>query len=181
MTKSIKSSRKVGRPTLHEQLEIQNLIKPYYEIGLSAEYTATQKRISIKTVQKYFRIWTEQLRENFEPNISERQKNAMAREIQSIDSIIYNLRAQLNRITKAIIDHQEAWKANNSSRQDGTAVCYRPDPYLEDKFTKLNELLLKTYDGKASIEAAPTIDEETEKAVFQRMSEKSSEIQEDER
>lgn len=170
MTIDPKTKRRTpGRPTLQEELEIQNKIKPYYEIGLEADDTASKTGIDEKTVRKYYRIWTEKLLEDYIEDVAERQKVAKVRALRSINPLIHHLRAQLNQITKAKIEHEEAWKRNQNSQRDGKIESYVPHPFLENMLVKLIMSLLDMYERKAAIEAAPTISEEAEKAVFQRM------------
>ncbi len=95
--------RRPGRPTLQEELEIQNKIKPYFEIGLEVDDVESKTGIDAKTVRKYYGDWIQRLLENYIEDFAERQKIVKVRTIISINSIIYNLRAQLNQITKAKI------------------------------------------------------------------------------
>ncbi|MGI0082448.1 MAG: hypothetical protein ACREAG_04000 [Nitrosopumilaceae archaeon] len=57
--KNILSKKDRGRPTSQEQLAIIESIKPYFQMGFSAEFTHTKTGVSRKTIQKYFKKWRE--------------------------------------------------------------------------------------------------------------------------
>ena|SRR5437899_1481381 len=50
-----------GRPSKTEQIQIQNLLRPYFERNISATSTANSTDINIKTVCAYFNEWTNEV------------------------------------------------------------------------------------------------------------------------
>lgn len=167
MTKSVKSSRKVGRPTLHEQLEIENKLRPYFNSNFDPEFVAEKTGIGIETVRKYSRIWTDQLRENYSEDLVERQKDTKARLVNVIDNINFDLLVQRNRLKRGIIEHEQEHEHNKFTKE-GKTIPYMPNLDLEDRLITVINMELDNNDKKASIVAAPTIDEQTEKSMLKR-------------
>ena len=63
ITMSVESKPKVGRPTLQEEVAIKSQLKFYFENGVGVEATASTTGRSTATVSKYFRIWSDELKE----------------------------------------------------------------------------------------------------------------------
>lgn len=167
MTKYVKSSRKVGRPTLEEQLEIENKLRPYFNSDFDPKIASEKTGISVETVRKHFRIHIDRLRENYSEDLVERQKDAKARLLNAIDNIHFDILAQHNRFTRAIIAHEQEYEQNRYTKE-GKSIPYMPNLALEDRLSAVVKTKLDIYDKKASILAAPTIDEQTEKSMLKR-------------
>lgn len=77
---------KCGRPTKNGQLEIQDKLRPYFERGISAVATARETRTNVKTVNKYFDQWYNEIK-NLQPqDFVERAKIEKERAILAIDN-----------------------------------------------------------------------------------------------
>ncbi len=166
------NSRGPGRPSRNEQLDLENRLRPFFDSMLSAKLAAEKTGISIKTAEKYFKIWADQLRENHSENIVERQKNSKVKLLNALDHINFNLLAQHNRITRAILDHEKNYSQNKYTK-DGKPKPYLPDLVLEQKLSEVIKMQQQLYDTIANIEASPTIDEQTEKEMIKRFQEKA--------
>jgi hypothetical protein len=90
-----------GRPGRSTQIQMQQKLRKYYNLGVSATVTAQETGINIKTVSKYFDEWTEQIMENYSTNFLEDQKKERVRIINAFDLIIINISDILDEMNQA--------------------------------------------------------------------------------
>jgi len=95
-------SGKSGRPTKVDQIQIQNKLRKYFEIGISASLASQKTGINIKTVCKYFDEWAEQILEVESTAFLERQKKERTRVIMALDSLIIEAQGLLDSINSEI-------------------------------------------------------------------------------
>ncbi len=76
---------KNGRPSKAEQLEIQKKLRPYFEKSISASIAASDTGINIKTVNKYYNEWYEEIKNSQQPDFIERCKIEKERNLLAID------------------------------------------------------------------------------------------------
>jgi len=95
-------SGKNGRPTKSGQIGIQNKLRPYYEHGLSATFTAGSTGINIKTVCNYFDEWSKQILEFEKIEFVKRQITEKERIVLSMDGIIFEQYQLLEEIKNQI-------------------------------------------------------------------------------
>jgi len=166
---------KGGRPTASDQLDIVKKIKPYFEMGVSAQFTAGQPNMpSVKTIQNYFRNWKEQHLREATPSISARQQEVKAQFVASYDKLIFNLNVQFNEIVglkqKHLKDYDDTIEKLKGEKKDpSTYPKFKLDPFLENKYTNLCKLLGDMVSAKASAEVAPYAHEVTYEAVLHEM------------
>ena len=77
---------KCGRPTKNGQLEMQNKLWPYFEKSISASATSRETGINIKTVNKYFDKWFDEIKNSQKQDFIERAKFEKERAILAIDN-----------------------------------------------------------------------------------------------
>ena len=88
ITMSVESKPKVGRPTLQEEVAIKSQLKFYFENGVGVEATASTTGRSTATVSKYFRIWSDELKEAMVKDFADEQHESKRRAIAGIDKQI---------------------------------------------------------------------------------------------
>ena len=96
---SVEPPTKVGRPTLQEEVALREQLKFYFENGVGVEATASTTGHSTATVSKYFRIWSDELKEAQIKDFAEEQHDAKRRAIAGIDKQLlqlYSLQEQIN-------------------------------------------------------------------------------------
>jgi hypothetical protein len=163
---------KGGRPTAAEQAEIVKKIMPYFEMGVSAQFTASLPHMpNEKTIQNYFRDWKEKYLETEAPNISERQMQAKGQFLAVFDKMLFNLSAQLNEIVGLKQRHVKDWEGDveQAKKDKIKPPTYGANPFLENKFTSLCKLICEVASAKAAVEAAPYANERTYNAALSDM------------
>lgn len=166
--------QKGGRPTAAEQEAIARKLKPYFEMGVSADFTASQPNMPNRTtIQRYFKNWKEKYLENEAPNITERQMEVRGQIVTVFDKMLFNLHAQLNKVIGTIQSYEKEWqtKADEAVKNKQSLPPNKLDMQLENKFTNLCKLIGEMVSVKASIEAAPYASEMTYSAVLKEMQE----------
>jgi len=96
-------SRSQGRPSQKQQLEIQELLRKYFEKGISATSTSQHIGINIKTVCKYFKEWVEQIKEINDTDFLKRVKLERERYLTVLDQQLLKLYELQDEIEKYII------------------------------------------------------------------------------
>jgi len=96
-------SRSQGRPSQKQQLEIQELLRKYFEKGISATSTSQHTGINIKTVCKYFEEWVEQIKEINDTDFLKRVKLERERYLTVLDQQLLKLYELQDEIEKYII------------------------------------------------------------------------------
>src|SRR5438445_8412945 len=163
-----------GRPSAAEQASISHLIKPYFEMGVSAEFVSELPGMpNVNTIKAYFRKWKEELAESQMADLVTRQRENKAYYLKVYDHVIYNTKAQLNDFVEAKIKLRE--KHNHENMKLGAKgneeKIYIPNSYVENMVCKLNDLLGDQQMAKAALENAPYIDEQTEQSTINRIQE----------
>jgi hypothetical protein len=92
-----------GRPSRQGQVQIVKVLKPYFERGMSATFTANKTGYDIKTVCKYFDNWTEQILEPEKNDFLLRQKAERAKILLSLDNQLFELYQFFDEIKDEII------------------------------------------------------------------------------
>ncbi len=163
-----------GRPSAAEQATIIHIIKPYFEMGVSAEFVSELPGMpNVNTIKTYFRKWREELAESQMADLVTRQRENKAYYLKVYDHVIYNTKAQLNDFIEAKIKLRE--KHNHENMKLGAEgkeeKVYIPNSYVESMVCKLNDLLGDQQMAKAALENAPYVDEQTEQSTINRIQE----------
>lgn len=161
-----------GRPSAKNQAEMKQRLRLYYDMNLSAQAASKQPGMpSDKTCEKYFRLWTEKYLDEYQEDIAERQKNAKIRMLVTYDKLILNLYIQLNKFTGLIIDDQkqQEFEIRKNDFEGKPSQQYRPNSYYEGMYKGLISDIAALTDAKTALEMQPTIDEEQEKRILEKL------------
>lgn len=109
--------------------------------------------------------------EPFNEDLMTRQKISRVKLLIFYDERIYEELAQANRYRKAILDDQSYHEQISEKLRQERKISqpYKPNPALERMLLQVNESLARLGEKKASIEAAPLLDEESELVIAQKM------------
>lgn len=127
---------KGGRPSRNQQLAIQQKLRPYFDAGYTASYTALVTHVNEKTAAAYFKEWTEKL-------------------IDSTD-FVFQQQAAKARLTVEL-DKRIAVYVDQIKRLEAK-IAVEPKPVWESLLTAANTALAKLSIDKAGILMTPTID-----------------------
>jgi len=148
---------KKGRPTASGQAQIRRTLRPYYENGLSAYYTAEKTGIDVKTACKYFNEWSEQIEEAESSDFLERQKRDRIQIIISYDTDIVEITKLLDEVKIEIEKLQKEKK---------------PVPrHLYTQKLEIIKLRSSLKEKKAAFIMQPTMDEALEKKIQEKIRE----------
>lgn len=124
---------KRGRPTLHSQREIKEIILEYYEQNISAKVAARNSGINRKTILKYYKVWDTEMTEPSE-NFMLRINTTKEKTIESLDRNIISLNND-----EKTIEYLKKKAMNNESSAE---------------FERLTKLKLKIMDQRMKIVSA---------------------------
>ncbi len=96
-----------GRPAVSRQAEIRRILRPFYEEGYSASYTAEKTGFDVKTVCRYYNEWSERLEEAEINDFMERQKRDRTQIIISSDHDIAEMTKLLDEVNAEIEKFQK--------------------------------------------------------------------------
>lgn len=102
---------KRGRPTLHDQKDIQEKIFSYYENNIEPISVSRFTGINYKTVLKYYKIWDNEQIKSENNDFLTRLKIAKERNITMLDGNAISLIAEQKRI-KSLMD--DAFQTGNT-------------------------------------------------------------------
>jgi len=122
-----------GRPSKTEQIQIQNLLRPYFERNISATFTANSTDINIKTVCVYFNRWAEEIINSKKENRSERCRAERERTLLSYDNLISKEYSRLNETENKI----------NKLEEEGKEVPLNLIKYRHDLVKSVSTLIEK--------------------------------------
>jgi hypothetical protein len=80
-----------GRPTKQEQIKIEGELRPYFENGFSAYFTANKSGYDIKTVLRYFNKWQQEILDSENSDFLKRVKEQKERAVIYLDNEINSL------------------------------------------------------------------------------------------
>ena len=148
---------KKGRPSVTGQFQIRKTLRPFYENGLSAYYTAEKTGIDIKTVCRYFNDWSEQIEEAETSDFLERQKRDRIQIIISYDTEIVEMTNLLDEVNSEMEKYQKEKKPipRNLPTHKLEIIKFRSS--LKEK--------------KAGFIMQPTMDEALEKKIKEKIRE----------
>jgi hypothetical protein len=92
-----------GRPTKQEQIKIERDLRPYFEEGYSAYFTAQKTKYDIKTVLRYFNKWQQELLDSENADFLKRVKEQKERAVIYLDNEINSLTTSKKEV-EAIIE-----------------------------------------------------------------------------
>lgn len=98
---------KNGRPSKKKQLRIAQILRPYFERGYTATFTAEKTRFNVKTVCKHFNRWAEQITQSQERDFFARDEVLRARITLSDENVLFELYELRDQIKKEIKKYQK--------------------------------------------------------------------------
>ena len=93
---------KAGRPSKGQQLVLQNKLREYFERNQSASFASQEVRVNIKTVCKYYALWSEQISKACNLDFIARQRQDREQILLSYDKLIGHLYDHLDTINLEI-------------------------------------------------------------------------------
>ena len=134
-----------------EQVEIQKILHPFFEHGISASSTARETKIDVKTICVYFDEWAEQESKLHEREFLDRQKNYRERIIVSFDRDILDARKF----------YEEADSQIKKYKDDGKPI---PMPLLRIKL-EIMKYISGLKENKGAFMMQPSMDEALKKKI----------------
>lgn len=80
-----------GRPTKQEQIKIEGELRPYFDNGFPAYFTANKLGYDIKTVLRYFNKWQQEILDPENSDFLKRAKEQKERAVIYLDNEINSL------------------------------------------------------------------------------------------
>ena len=80
-----------GRPTKVEQIKIEGELRPYFEGGYSAYFTANKTGYDAKTVNRLFNKWSQEIFDSENADFLKRVKEQKERAVIYLDNEIHSL------------------------------------------------------------------------------------------
>jgi len=99
-----------GRPAKQKQLQIAELLRLYYERGMTATFTARKTGHNTKTVCRYFGLWNVEDLETQEKDFLSRQKKERERTLLTLDLHADELYSTLDDINGEILKYKKLGK-----------------------------------------------------------------------
>jgi len=144
---SEKTDNSNGRPSKAEQLEIERKLRSYFEKSISPYVTSCETGINIKTVRKYFKEWSEEIRDSEHQDFIERSKTAKEQAILACDR-------QLLILYKAQEDFEK--QVEDSIKQSGGTP--KLDRWLYKQRIEISNAIVNLTILKTTLENTPTAD-----------------------
>lgn len=105
-----------GRPSKAEELEIERALRPYFEKGYTARFTAKQTNRNIKTVAKYFNKFKEEIRGSETSDFIKRCEEEKENCLYSYDVLIHSLYQDKAEVERLIDGATKLGEWNNVTR-----------------------------------------------------------------
>ena len=162
------------------QEQIDNL-RDFWKMGLSAEQASNKPNTpGRESCQKYFRQWNEQIRKEYDIETNERQILAKQKLRVAFQRLLEKLEDQLNTFENITTVLFNKWHADNKEAIDEKQYTkiteYEPNMNAEKMKRILVGMIAEIQDAMAANETAPTIMEESESAVIDRIKKKTNKI-----
>jgi hypothetical protein len=145
-----------GRPSKAEQLRIQKMIRPYFDLGLSAHFVSTLPGMpNEKTIQKYFKQWTKDLSKDIMKSFDQIKSEVIGKTQLIFDKQILNIAILQNDLMEY---HQESKREYEEKRKKSEFLGnkhlgpYKPDLELIRTLVKLDAHLFELKDIKMKFE-----------------------------
>ena len=162
------------------QEQIDNL-KDFWKMGLSAEQAHNKPNTPGRDkCQKFYRKWNEQIRKEYDIETNERQILAKQKLRISFQRLLEKLEDQLNTFENICTVEFNKWHADNKKAIDEKQYTkiekYVPDMNAERMKKSLVGMIAEIQDAMGANEIAPTIMEQSEAAVIDRIKKKTDRL-----
>ena len=166
--------KKSGRPSLNKQHQMEEMVLPYFQQGLSALSISRMPNMpNIKTVLQIFKKFARILDRQLDFDVDKAQREARAQLIFAFDknlSITWNQIQELLDYKKSRREHYDlrVLQLKEQGRQE-EITPYKPDLSVEKVLTRLIQSLSELQDAKAANESTPTLNQTSEEATIRRL------------
>lgn len=144
-----------GRPSRNQQLELQKVLRTYYERNISASVSARETGINIKTVTKYYMIWSDEIAKASDADFISRVRQEREQIILGYDVLIIESYKSLDTIKSEIANYNNANKPISR--------------WLIDKKTQIIKEISNLYEKNGSFALKMTPDETIKEKVEEMM------------
>jgi len=169
-----KYSKKHGRPTEYEQQQMEKLVLPFFQLGLSA-FSVSQKdgMPNVKTITKIFKKFRQVLSEDLNYDLAKQQREVKAHFLFAYDEQLSIGDNQIQGLLKYRKEREKAYddevKELRIQGRQSEIEPYRPDLAVEKLLSQLNNLSGDMKLAKATLEVAATVDMLSEEAILREM------------
>jgi hypothetical protein len=136
------NEKRIGRPSISEQIEIEKTLWPYFESRYKAQRVTDETRINVKTVRRYFRIWREKYVSVQGPEFFKNCRLSNGRTILELNQVIFKLEKRNDELNTVI--------------ESSLPIQDKRWTYAE--YRKTQESLSKLYLQRNNLENMPTAD-----------------------
>ena len=163
--------KKPGRPSLNKQYQMEEMMLPYFQQGLTAfSVSKMPNKPNIKTVSRIFKKFARILDRELDRDVDKAQREVKARLIFSFDknlSIIQDQIQELLDYKKSRREHYDlrVLQLKEQGRQE-EVTPYKPDLAVEKVLMQLIHYLAELQDAKAANESTPTMHQSSEEATI---------------
>lgn len=167
-------NKKPGRPSLNQQHQMEEMMLPYFQQGLTAfSVSMMPNKPNIKTVSRIFKKFARILDRQLDFDIDKAQREVKARLIFSFDkslSITSDQIQELQDYKKSRREHYDLriLQLKEQGRQE-EITPYKPDLSVEKVLMQLIQFLTELQDAKAANESTPTIDQTSKEAAIRHL------------
>ena len=130
-------------------------LRPYFDANRTADYAAAKTGLARGTVQKYWRVWKEKLIEDMDDDFIKSQKEAKARGLLALDTLIGSHRETLAELKILNDGHmqrqQKLWKKDKTHEIE-------VNKYLVDRIARFTKQIFDMEQIKVQIQMKPTAD-----------------------
>lgn len=162
------------------QEEIDSL-RDFWKMGISAEQAHNKPNTPGRDkCQKFFKKWDEDVRSEYDLETNERQILFKQKLHVSFQRLIEKLEDQLNTFENITTVLFNKWHAKNKEAIDSKKYTeigeYEPNMHAEKMKRTLVGMIAEIQDAMAANETAPTIMEESESAVIDRIKKRTNKV-----
>lgn len=168
--KSTTNYRRGGRGTYQENKRKEKTAREFYEMGLSAEIAWKQPDTpGRQKCYRLFKKWDNELLDNYNYDINDRQIIAKSRMILSYHRYIFKLEYQYNKFFTIIENHRKEWeyKVREAESKGNEPPKYEPRMEWEYFARKLILDIEQMRDKMGAVDVQPTVAESSEEAVME--------------
>jgi len=169
-----KYSKKHGRPTEFEQQQMEKLVLPFFQLGLSAFSVSLKDGMpNVKTITKIFKKFRQFLSEDLHYDLVKLQRDVKGHVLFAYDEQLTIVDNQIQGLLKYRKEREKAYddevKELCIQGRQSEIEPYRPDLAVEKLLSHINNLSGDMKVGKATLEVTPSVDMLSEEAILRKM------------
>ena len=166
--------KKPGRPSLNKQHQMEEMVLPYFQQGLTAFSVSMMPNMpNNKTVSRIFKKFARILDRQLDFDVDKAQREVRAQLIFAFDKSLSITSDQIQELLdykKSRREHYDlrVLQLKEQGRQE-EVTPYKPDLSVAKVLMQLNQFLVELQDAKAANESTPTINQTSEEATIRRL------------